>query len=358
MRNANGMGCVCQLSGKRRKPWVFKVTTGWERNDDTGRWVQQVKVMGTYATRKEAMAAQASWILNHDPESLVETPTFADIYERFMEEREKAGTSEQTLKTYYGSYKKCSALYNREINSIRLEELQKIIDQDPTAGGNIRLKVLFNGMWSYAHKNDYVRDNKITYLRTKDAGPKSTAHYRFTQEELAVLWEHVGNDIADFLLVSCYTGMRPKELRDARKEDVDVEKRSLHIPKGKTVNAKRTVPFPDKVWPIIERRMAGNDSEYIMVGDQNRIIDFTADKYITYKATMKQWGILDYVHPEAGPQEHLPYDGRHTFQSMWGDLQLDNEMMEYLVAHTPKSIGKRVYTHYDIEVLRAEMNKL
>ena len=358
MRNANGTGCVTKLSGARRKPWAFKVTIGYERDEKTGKWKQKTKVLGTYAKKSEAVAAQAQWILNKDPNALVSTPTFADIYERFMEEREKAGTSEQTLKTYYGSYKKCEALYNREINTIRLEDLQKIIDADPTAGGNIRLKVLFNGMWSYAHKNDYVRDNKVTYLQVKGNGTRSTIHYRFSADELDVLWAHEGHDTADFLLVSCYTGLRPKELRDARKEDIDVEKRSLYIPQGKTVNARRTVPFPDKVWPIIQRHMDQSPNGCIMTDVNGKIIDFTADKYISYKVTMKEWGILDYVHPEVGPQEHLPYDGRHTFQSMWGDLRLDNAMMEYLVGHTPKSIGKRVYTHYDPEALRAEMNKL
>jgi integrase len=118
------------------------------------------------------------------------------------------------------------------------------------------------------------------------------------------------------------------------------------------------VPFPDKVWPIVQRHMENSTNDLVMTGANGRVIDFTSDKYISYKVTMKEWGILDYEHPEAGPQEHLPYDGRHTFQSMWGDLKLDNAMMEYLVGHTPKSIGKRVYTHYDIEALRTEMNKL
>ena len=57
-------------------------------------------------------------------------------------------------------------------------------------------------MWSYAHKNDYVRDNKVTYLQTKGNGTRSTIHYRFSADELDVLWAHEGHDTADFLLLT------------------------------------------------------------------------------------------------------------------------------------------------------------
>ena len=43
---------------------------------------------------------------------------------------------------------------------------------------------------------------------------------------------------------------------------------------------------------------------------------------------------------------------------MWGDLRLDNSMMEYIVGHSLKGEGKKTYTHYDPNAIRDEMNKL
>lgn len=52
MRRANGSGSVYKLSGKRRKPWIARITTGWAEDGK-----QQMKTIGTYATKKEAQAA-------------------------------------------------------------------------------------------------------------------------------------------------------------------------------------------------------------------------------------------------------------------------------------------------------------
>ena len=51
MKNPNGFGSVTRLSGKRRKPWVAKVTVGFDQN--TGKQIQ--KSIGTFATRADAM---------------------------------------------------------------------------------------------------------------------------------------------------------------------------------------------------------------------------------------------------------------------------------------------------------------
>ena len=61
MRNPNGFGCVYKAPGNRRKPYIARITIGW--NDETGR--QQFKNIGSYVTYKEAMAALTDY--NADP---------------------------------------------------------------------------------------------------------------------------------------------------------------------------------------------------------------------------------------------------------------------------------------------------
>ena len=58
MRRANGSGSIFKLkSGKRRKPWVVRVTDSWDLNMDTGKVKQVVKVLGYYKTKDEATVA-------------------------------------------------------------------------------------------------------------------------------------------------------------------------------------------------------------------------------------------------------------------------------------------------------------
>lgn len=54
MRNPNGYGSVFRLKGRRRRPWIARVTTGWT---DEGK--QLTQTVGYFATKQEGMDALA-----------------------------------------------------------------------------------------------------------------------------------------------------------------------------------------------------------------------------------------------------------------------------------------------------------
>lgn len=367
MRALNGDGTVFQIKdeyrinsqGKRvkvqrRKPWVFRITTGKEKQPD-GTWKQTTKTIGTYATRREAERAREEY--HAARRKGYEVATFRHCYEQWYEEKSETA-SEHTLSTYRGSYKRCAGIADKLVSDITLDDLQGLLDAEKTKSCAVRLKVLLNGVFSYAEMRDYVLSNKTEHLRIKQTAPKSTKHYRFTAEELDVLWKHRGDDLADFLLVACYTGARTKELFGIKQTDIDRKTRSWQIEQGKTAAATRIVPFPDKIWPIIEERLNGKPMLFYFDG-QRKIFTSTGPKETYFVPKLMEWGIYSYEHPETGKQQgHQPYDTRHTFQSMWGDLRLDNSMMEYIVGHSLKGEGKKTYTHYDLNAIRDEMNKL
>lgn len=366
MRALNGDGTVYMLKDEfrinskgervkvqRRKPWVFRITTGYEKKPD-GTWKQTTKTMGTYATRREAERAREEY--HAAKRKGFEVATFRHCYEQWYEEKAETA-SEHTLTTYRGSFKRCSGIADKLISDITLDELQALLDAEPTKSCAVRLKVLLNGVFSYAELRDFVLVNKVKHLRIKQSAPRSTKHYPFSSSELGVLWEHRGDDLADFLLIACYTGARTKELFTAKQSDVNPKTRSLRISAGKTAAAARVVPFPDKIWPLIEERLDGKPMLFYFDG-QRKIFTSTGPKETYFVPKLMEWGIYFYEHPEAGKQGHQPYDTRHTFQSMWGDLRLDNSMMEYVVGHSLKGEGKKTYTHYGLDAIRDEMNKL
>ena len=52
MRLPNGYGSVSKLSGNRRRPYIVRITAGW---DDEGK--QLLKTLGYYPSKKEALQA-------------------------------------------------------------------------------------------------------------------------------------------------------------------------------------------------------------------------------------------------------------------------------------------------------------
>lgn len=57
--------------------------------------------------------------------------------------------------------------------------------------------------------------------------------------------------------------------------------------------------------------------------------------------------------------KHQPHDTRHTCTSMLAEAHVDPTMIKKIVGHSgAMTLTERVYTHLDIEVLVAEINKI
>jgi len=76
MRLPNGYGSITKLSGNRRKPYIVRLTTGY---DDEGRQLR--KVLGYFATRKAALEALAAY--SENPYDIDASKiTFSQLYEK------------------------------------------------------------------------------------------------------------------------------------------------------------------------------------------------------------------------------------------------------------------------------------
>ena len=65
MKLPNGYGSVVKLSGKRRKPYQVRKTTGWHYDKEKDRLVQDMITVGYAATRAEGLQMLAEY--NNNP---------------------------------------------------------------------------------------------------------------------------------------------------------------------------------------------------------------------------------------------------------------------------------------------------
>ena len=63
MKLPNGYGGVSKLSGKRRKPYVIRKTTGYHINPITGKAVPEYDIIGYAATKAEIQTNMTVTIL-------------------------------------------------------------------------------------------------------------------------------------------------------------------------------------------------------------------------------------------------------------------------------------------------------
>lgn len=356
MRLPNGFGNVSKLSGNRRNPYRARVFLGFT---DEGKRIY--KNIGYFKRYDEALTSLVEYHKN--PMDFESDITFAELFERWSAIKfEKISPS--NINGYKASYKLCEPVYNKQLKDIKLAHLQSIVDN---SGKNYptlkKLKTFLSQMYDYAVIQDIISKeaDKTEYL---DIGTKtkSNLHYKFTNEELDALWRcSANNDYVQVILMLIYSGARAGEFFNVKKTDVNLDEEYFNILEGKNANAKRRVPIHYKVIPFYKNWMS-KDSEYLITKNNGKRFDFKVDhrQYTdTYwKPILKEVGILEYKNETGEIKEHLPHDARHTFASMWKEKKLDEAFRRKIQGHSGKGIGEQVYTHIDMEKLKAELNQL
>ncbi len=121
------------------------------------------------------------------------------------------------------------------------------------------------------------------------------------------------------------------------------------------------MPIHKKTAPFFKRRLQ-KDGEYLITQLNGKPFQFSTnhsqytDTY--WRPLLTDMGILQYTNEKGEIKEHTPDDTRHTFTIMWKEKQLDEAMLRRIQGHSGKGIGEMVYTHFEFEILRTELNKL
>ena len=351
MKNANGFGSITKYTDKkRRKPYVARVTLSLDV-DDAGKLIQERKVIGSFATQKEAMAALVEF--HNNPLVFEQDSTFEEVFLKWSEKRFET-LSDSAIRRYRAAYKRSSPLHRMKMRDIQAYALQKIIDeQDVGLDTKKTMMQMYHGMFKFAIANQLVPNgiNPAEYITLPAEEEPKNKHIPFTKKEVAALFEHADDPNVQLVLMLIYTGVRPGELVPLKKEDVHLDERWFHIVTGKNKNATRDVPIHWAVLPFFESRMKEpgdflvtrfDGGPYVFERDRNMFRDvFEAAVALTGSETA-----------------HKPHDCRHTFTSLWKGQKLDEAMRRKIQGHAGDGIGERVYMLPDIEDLKAEMDLL
>ena len=362
MRLPNGFGNVSKLSGKRRNPWRARKTAGWVIDEKTQKAKQTYITIGYYETRQKALQALSAY--NENPYDInAQKVTFAEIYEKWSEEKfEKISAS--NISGYKASYKICTDLYDMRFVDIKLSHLQAVVDKSGKAPPTLKkLKILFNQLFDYAVMHDVIsKDKNIVEYVEIGKQEKSTKHYRFNSSEMDTLWRwSPNNEYVQVILMLIYSGVRPGEMFNLKSVDVDLKNECFTIQKGKNDNVVRKVPIHKKTLPFFEHWLK-KENEYLITNLNGSKFNFDTN-HISYMESyftplLKDMGILEYTNEKKEIQSHLPDDTRHTFTTMWKEQKLDEAMRRKIQGHSGKGIGEMVYTHFEFEKLKEELNKL
>lgn len=84
MKLPNGYGSVMKMSGKRRKPYMVRVTTGWTIDPEKGTKKQTYNVIGYAETKQEGLQMLSDYHQNPFDTKAAKM-TFTDVYNAWSE---------------------------------------------------------------------------------------------------------------------------------------------------------------------------------------------------------------------------------------------------------------------------------
>ena len=106
MKLPNGYGSVVKLSGKRRKPYMVRKTTGYRIDPVKEKKIAEYIIIGYARTKSEGLEMLADY--NHNPyDTKAAKMTFSEVYEEWSKKKYPT-VSESNVKGYTASYKACT----------------------------------------------------------------------------------------------------------------------------------------------------------------------------------------------------------------------------------------------------------
>ena len=322
MKNPPGYGSIVKLSGARRRPYMVRITTGYETDFSLQRTKQIRKVLGYYATRKEAIKALADF--NAHPFDIENAKiTFRQCYEEA-----KKDFSDARAHNYRSAFRYLEPIADLPIGSIRASQMQKCIDDCQTTQQR-EIKTVCRKVFTYALQNDIVDRNPSLYLKSNSV-PATIEREVFTPDQIRELFDRRSEWWAQVTLILLYSGMRTKELQDLTPDDIDLEGKVIHIRKAKNKSSVRDIPIHNAVFALVS--------------------DFKAEpRKFTHN------GLNKHLAAKFGRRAH---DARHTFATRMRECKVDLLTLQLLLGHTPQTITERIYTHISLQELREAVNML
>ncbi len=346
MRMPNGFGSVYKKSGKRRRPWVARKTTGWNAKGQP-----IYAYIGYYETRAEALTALSDY--NKDPYDLHHnTITFAEVFEKWSEVHFPK-VSESNCKGYMASFRTCTQLHDMKFVEIKLDHLQKAVDESGKNTPTLKkMKIMFGLMYDYAVIHEIVTQDKrdmVRYVDISQAGnPNAYNREPFTSKQVKMVWKAKDSNLYySVILILIYTGLRIGELLDLKKEDVHLEERWFYVKESKTEAGIREVPIAEKIVPYFE---------YWMSRKCDFLICTPEDKHFTYRNYYDSYWtpLMDAL----GFKNHRPHDTRHTCVSLLTAAGVDERIIKKIVGHKGQGVTETVYTHLELPIKLEAINKI
>lgn len=350
MRLPNGYGSIVKLSGKRRKPFMVRITSGKRWDETKEEWIYERMVLGYFKDKREAVKALADY--NESPFSLQDnSATFEQLWEDWKK-KNYPNLSKSSHTSRDTGFKYCEPLHKLRIRDITIDMLDNVIASCEKSSSTKKvIKAVMSSVFQLALRKNLVSRDLSAEIKIENSEP-TYERIIYSNKEISILWQHSSEWSIAVMLVLLYSGMRVNEFLKNDLCNIDLDQRTIYVPKelAKNNQSVRIVPIHDKIYPLIERfynTAIEHDKTKIAVNDNGTVI--TYNNFVSRN--------LPKINDLTGTV-HKFHDTRHTFVTRAKQLKLDELTTQKIIGHKPETIMREVYTHLSAADMYTEINKL
>ena len=342
MKMPNGFGTVYKLSGSRRKPWIARITTGWDENGK-----QLFQTIGYFEEKNEAIDALTKHRIN--PVAPRANITFEELYKEWALSKYEY-IARQTIDNYKAGWKHLSKYKNVKFKELRTSHLQSVVDSCHREGlgrsSLSKIKLVASMLYDYAMQNDMATKNYAEFLRM----PKQIKEEKkaFNDLEVRKIDAAVASvEWADTIQILIYTGLRISELLNLTKFSVNFEEMTITGGLKTDAGRDRVIPIHPKILSSIKKWYDKNGTRLIC-NDKGKAISSRIYREDLYLPALKAIGV----------RELNPHSCRHTCASLLAKAGADHIYIQKILGHTDYALTANTYTHTDIDELRKAINMI
>lgn len=338
MKRANGTGTIVKKAG-RAKPWLVYGAA----YRDGGKVVRPY--LGSFQRQKEAQEALERYNLN--PQMIRTKMTFEQIWNEFKGTKRWREMSKSVHDGYSAAYKHCAALYRIPFSELRTVQFQNVIDALEEKGMSLsslqKVKLLFGILSDHAIQTDAAARTYAPFIILPAAQPSDKR--AMTDIELAKIdaAASAGNQYAQWVQYLLHSGWRISEMLELTRFNYDPVERTFRGGKKTRSGKNRLVPVHPDVQPIVDAQLAKNgDTVFCM--DSGKAMTANYFREFIFKPLIKELGL---------GADLTPHACRHTFATRLKINGADELWRKRLLGHASGDVTNDVYTHTDLDCLRA-----
>lgn len=359
----NGFGRITEIKGRNlRKPFRAMVTVG---KNEEGRPIG--KILGYYESWYAAYDALAEYKKN--PFDLSEkSTTIGELYQKWSSEYCKEVKSATTVRSVRSIWeyvpqeirsKRVSEMTPQAIKDFIMNQTRKIDGSKnvivASDGIKSRIKSMFNMMYDYAILAGIVDRNPCRLFTLKGLSSKIESKRKekipFTPEQVEELWNDKDFGYTKMILINIYSGWRPDEMLELKKENIDLVSKTMMGGKKTAAGTNRIIPIHSRILPLVEYYYNLSDGEMLLYdydnGPKNKL------NYDKYKNRFKNVMIH-----HAWEGVFVPSCPRHTFSTLSKEYGMNEYARKKIMGHDMNDVTDKHYTHLDIDYLSKEIEKI